>query len=114
MIDLEGIKAALASKQAAGPGVPTDQEAHLDWLENNERYVTDLIAEVERLRASGHVVWTRYEPSPGRVVRHAFGPYPESQAQTERRRMLREAEERGVRDKVEISAIRFYDDRETE
>jgi hypothetical protein len=70
--------------------------------------VADLIAEVERLRA-GYVVWTRYEAPTGRIVRHAFGPYPKNKAITERRRMLREAKERDVLDKVEISTVQLVE-----
>jgi hypothetical protein len=72
----------------------------------------DVQKQIERARENEptYAVWTRYETPTGQIVRHAFGPYPKDRARTERRRMLREAEERGLSDKVEISTVRFFDD----
>jgi hypothetical protein len=57
-----------------------------------------------------YAVWTRYETPTGRIIRHAFGPYPRNKALAERRRMLREAEKRDSLDKVEISAVQLIGD----
>lgn len=58
-----------------------------------------------------HVVVTRAAPvrEGGRVITHVYGPYTKNQVIDIRRKMLKNAEELGYRNRIEVTACRMLD-----